>query len=109
MVSIDTAAAEKACGVLVAFNDAGADAYSGRPFSSRAMHKCLTEGAARFGWDKLTPVPRSMRDGRHLIGQGGGCDLHALALAGEGAGHSEQRRWRSSRPERTTSAQAPIP
>ena len=34
------------------------------------MRKCLTEGAARFGWDKRTPEPRSMRDGRYLIGQG---------------------------------------
>ena len=34
------------------------------------MRKCLTEGAARFGWEKRTPEPRSMRDGRYLIGQG---------------------------------------
>src|SRR5205085_105241 len=34
------------------------------------LGKCLTEGAARFGWDKRTPEPRSMRDGRYLIGQG---------------------------------------
>jgi xanthine dehydrogenase YagR molybdenum-binding subunit len=52
------------------FNDTEIDPYSGRPFSTRAMRKCLTEGAARFGWDKRTPEPRSMRDGRFLIGQG---------------------------------------
>ena len=34
------------------------------------MRKCLTEGATRFGWDRRTPEPRSMRDGRYLIGQG---------------------------------------
>jgi len=51
-------------------NDTEADPLSGRPFSTRAMRKCLTEGAARFGWDKRTPEPRSMRDGRYLIGQG---------------------------------------
>src|SRR6202035_1779566 len=51
-------------------NDTGIDPASGRPFSTRAMRKCLTEGAARFGWDKRTPEPRSMRDGRYLIGQG---------------------------------------
>jgi CO/xanthine dehydrogenase Mo-binding subunit len=28
------------------------------------MRACLTQGAARFGWDKRTPQPRSMRDGR---------------------------------------------
>jgi xanthine dehydrogenase YagR molybdenum-binding subunit len=51
-------------------NDTGVDPLSGRPFSTRAMRKCLTEGAARFGWDKRTREPRSMRDGRYLIGQG---------------------------------------
>jgi xanthine dehydrogenase YagR molybdenum-binding subunit len=34
------------------------------------MRRCLTEGAQRFGWDKRNPAPRSMRDGRYLIGQG---------------------------------------
>ena len=51
-------------------NDTDTDPYSGRPFSTRALRECLTEGAARFGWDKRTPEPRSMRDGRYLIGQG---------------------------------------
>jgi xanthine dehydrogenase YagR molybdenum-binding subunit len=51
-------------------NDTDTDPYSGRPFSTRAMRKCLTEGAARFGWGKRTWEPRSMRDGRFLIGQG---------------------------------------
>ena len=51
-------------------NDTDTDPYSGRPFSTRAMRKCITEGAARFGWDRRTPKPRSMRDGRYLIGQG---------------------------------------
>ena len=51
-------------------NDADTDPYSGRPFSTRALRECLTKGAARFGWDKRTPEPRSMRDGRFLIGQG---------------------------------------
>src|SRR5258708_27275429 len=51
-------------------NDTDTDPYSGRPFSTRALRQCLTEGAARFGWDKRSPQPRSMRDGRSLIGQG---------------------------------------
>ena len=51
-------------------NDTDTDPYSGRPFSTRALRECLTKGAARFGWDKRTPEVRSMRDGRHLIGQG---------------------------------------
>jgi xanthine dehydrogenase YagR molybdenum-binding subunit len=51
-------------------NDTDTDPYSGRPFSTRALRQCLIEGAARFGWDKRIPQPRSMRDGRYLIGQG---------------------------------------
>jgi xanthine dehydrogenase YagR molybdenum-binding subunit len=34
------------------------------------MRQCLTAGAARFGWERRTPEPRSMRDGRYLIDQG---------------------------------------
>ena len=51
-------------------NDTEIDPLSRRPFSTRLLRKCLTEGAARFGWEKRTPEPRSMRDGRFLIGQG---------------------------------------
>jgi xanthine dehydrogenase YagR molybdenum-binding subunit len=51
-------------------NDTETDPLSGRSFSTRAMRECLTRGAARFGWDKRTPKPGSMRDGRYLIGQG---------------------------------------
>jgi xanthine dehydrogenase YagR molybdenum-binding subunit len=51
-------------------NDTMIDPLSERPFSTRAIRKCLTEGAARFGWNKRKPEPRSMRDGRCLIGQG---------------------------------------
>ena len=51
-------------------NDTEIDPDTGRPFSTRALRKCLTEGAARFGWNKRTPEPRSMREGRYLVGQG---------------------------------------
>src|SRR5205823_9813354 len=51
-------------------NDTGVDPYSGRPFSTRGLRRCLTEGARRFGWDERKPEPRSMRDGRYRIGQG---------------------------------------
>jgi xanthine dehydrogenase YagR molybdenum-binding subunit len=51
-------------------NDSDTDPYSGRPFSSRDLRDCLTKGAARFGWEKRTPEPRSIRNGRYLIGQG---------------------------------------
>jgi len=51
-------------------NDTAIDPHSGRPFSTRYLRKCLEDGARRFGWDRRTPAPRSMRDGRYLIGQG---------------------------------------
>ena len=51
-------------------NDTAIDPLSGRPFSSRLLTKCLSEGAARFGWERRAPEPRSMRDGRYFIGQG---------------------------------------
>ena len=51
-------------------NDTETDPYSGRPFSTRALRECLTMGAARFGWDRRKQQPRSMRDGRYLVGQG---------------------------------------
>jgi xanthine dehydrogenase YagR molybdenum-binding subunit len=51
-------------------NDTDIDPDSGRPFSTRALRECLTQGAAHFGWDRRPPNPRSMRDGRYLIGQG---------------------------------------
>ena len=51
-------------------NDTNVDPHSGRPFSTRGMRQCLIEGAERFSWRDRTPEPRSMRDGRYLIGQG---------------------------------------
>jgi xanthine dehydrogenase YagR molybdenum-binding subunit len=51
-------------------NDTAIDPLSGRPFSSRLLTKCLSEGAARFGWERRAPEPSSMRDGRYFIGQG---------------------------------------
>ncbi|WP_426231697.1 xanthine dehydrogenase family protein molybdopterin-binding subunit [Pararhizobium sp. DWP3-4] len=40
------------------------------PFSSRSVLKCYEVGARRFGWERRLPDPRSMRDGRLLIGYG---------------------------------------
>jgi xanthine dehydrogenase YagR molybdenum-binding subunit len=38
-------------------NDTEIDPLSGRSYSTRAMRRCLTEEAARFGWDKRNPSP----------------------------------------------------
>lgn len=51
-------------------NEPEKDPESGKPFSSRSLVGCLQSGALRFGWSERTPEPRSMRDGRTLIGYG---------------------------------------
>ena len=46
------------------------DQNTGQPYSSKALRECYRQGAAAFGWDKRNPEPRSMRDGRELVGWG---------------------------------------
>ena len=46
------------------------DQESGLPFSSKNLRECYRQGADAFGWDQRSAVPRSMRDGRELIGWG---------------------------------------
>ncbi|WP_027583351.1 xanthine dehydrogenase family protein molybdopterin-binding subunit [Bradyrhizobium sp. Ai1a-2] len=40
------------------------------PYTSKCLRECYREGAAAFGWDKRNAEPRSMRDGRNLVGWG---------------------------------------
>lgn len=51
-------------------NEPERDETEGKPFSSRSLMQCYTLGAERFGWAKRNPQPRSMRDGRLLLGMG---------------------------------------
>jgi xanthine dehydrogenase YagR molybdenum-binding subunit len=51
-------------------NYAEVDPESGRPFSSKALRECYRLGAERFGWKQRKFEPRSMRDGRLLVGWG---------------------------------------
>ncbi|WP_066781218.1 xanthine dehydrogenase family protein molybdopterin-binding subunit [Sphingomonas sp. CCH5-D11] len=46
------------------------DAMNGTPYTSKALREAYQEGAARFGWEKRSPAPRSMKEGRELIGWG---------------------------------------
>jgi xanthine dehydrogenase YagR molybdenum-binding subunit len=46
------------------------DAMHGRPFTSKALRPALEQAAARFGWGGRSAAPRSMRDGRELVGWG---------------------------------------
>jgi len=51
-------------------NYADADPSDGKPWSSKSLKECYARAAERIGWAKRTPEPRSMRDGRLLIGMG---------------------------------------
>ena len=52
-------------------NYAEADATAeGKPFGSKELKRCFAQGAERFGWAKRKPEPRSMREGRELVGWG---------------------------------------
>jgi xanthine dehydrogenase YagR molybdenum-binding subunit len=42
-------------------NDTATDAATGLPFSSRHAGECLRRGAQRFGWEKRSMAPQSMR------------------------------------------------
>jgi xanthine dehydrogenase YagR molybdenum-binding subunit len=51
-------------------NYAETDPESGKPWSSKALRECYRLGAEKFGWKNRKFEPRSMRDGRFLVGWG---------------------------------------
>jgi xanthine dehydrogenase YagR molybdenum-binding subunit len=51
-------------------NEPERDDFKQLPFSSRSTRACYRVAAERFGWSQRDPEPRSMRDGRWLIGWG---------------------------------------
>lgn len=51
-------------------NYAESDPVTGKPFSSKALRECYKQAAEKFGWANRNPKPRSMREGRELIGYG---------------------------------------
>ncbi|MGU3385904.1 xanthine dehydrogenase family protein molybdopterin-binding subunit [Methylobacterium sp. D53M] len=52
-------------------NYAESDATAeGKPFGSKELKSCFRQGAERFGWTRRSPEPRSMREGRELVGWG---------------------------------------
>jgi xanthine dehydrogenase YagR molybdenum-binding subunit len=48
-------------------NYAEVEPISGKPFSSKALRDCYTQGAARFGWERRPLAPRQMRDRDGLL------------------------------------------
>lgn len=51
-------------------NYAERDLNDDKPFTSKALRECYARGAERFGWSRRSLEPRSMRDGRELVGWG---------------------------------------
>lgn len=51
-------------------NEPKIDEFKKLPFSSRSTRECYRVAAERFGWSRRNPKPRSMRDGRWLVGYG---------------------------------------
>jgi len=51
-------------------NYSDVDQAEDKPYSSKALRDCYQQGAARFGWAKRNPEPRSMREGNELVGWG---------------------------------------
>ena len=46
------------------------DPHENKPFASKALRACYMVGAEAFEWRRRIPAPRSMRDGRYLVGLG---------------------------------------
>jgi xanthine dehydrogenase YagR molybdenum-binding subunit len=41
-----------------------------KPYSSKELRECYRQGAEKFGWSRRSGTPRSMREGRELVGWG---------------------------------------
>ncbi len=46
------------------------DQNANKPYTSKKLRECYRQGAEAFGWDKRKAEPRSMRDGKELVGWG---------------------------------------
>jgi xanthine dehydrogenase YagR molybdenum-binding subunit len=51
-------------------NEPSREPIEGKPYSSRHLKECYTQGAEAFRWSARNPRPRSMRGGEWLIGMG---------------------------------------
>ncbi|MFB6663089.1 xanthine dehydrogenase family protein molybdopterin-binding subunit [[Kitasatospora] papulosa] len=76
MYALESAMDELACALgvdpveLRLRNEPPAEPDSGRPFSSRNLAACLTQGATRFGWNDRDPRPAAREEGPWLLGTG---------------------------------------
>jgi xanthine dehydrogenase YagR molybdenum-binding subunit len=76
MFALDSAMDELAAALkmdpleLRLLNHADVHPSDGKPWSSKSLKECYAQAAGRFGWSKRNPDPRSMRNGRLLVGWG---------------------------------------
>ena len=76
LIGLECAMDELACAVAIdpvqlrLINFAERNGNEDKPYSSKELRACYTQGAERFGWSNRNPEPRSMRQGRQLIGWG---------------------------------------
>ena len=74
--ALETAMDELACATgidpveLRLRNHADRDQNEDKPFTSKALRACYRQGAEHFGWRRRSARPRSMREGRELVGYG---------------------------------------
>jgi xanthine dehydrogenase YagR molybdenum-binding subunit len=57
-------------------NEPQRDPLGGKPFTHRNLRAAYAHGAQRFGWADRPPQPRSMHDGRRLLGWGVATAFH---------------------------------
>jgi xanthine dehydrogenase YagR molybdenum-binding subunit len=57
-------------------NEPVKDPSNGKPWSSRKLVECLTEGAKAFGWEKRNAQPGQLQQGEYLIGYGVACGTY---------------------------------
>lgn len=66
-------------------NEPAVDPYTGLPFSSRNLVRCLEEGARAFGWAQRSARPGARREGRWLVGYGVASASFAARVVPSGA------------------------
>jgi xanthine dehydrogenase YagR molybdenum-binding subunit len=76
LIGLECAMDELACALSIdpvqlrLTNFAERNGNQDKPYSSKELRACYSQGVERFGWSKRNPEPRSMRQGRQLIGWG---------------------------------------
>ncbi len=60
-------------------NYAERDPMKDLPWSSKALRACYRQGAERFGWSRRPPEPRTLRNGRDLVGFGMATAIYHVA------------------------------